>query len=74
MGTTESRFEVSDLEDIIDLRYRKRFYPTYDLVTILATNKDIKDLPDMVASRFYDSEFGIVLYMGAEDYRRRRPT
>jgi len=26
-GTTESRFEISDLEDLIDLRYRKRYYP-----------------------------------------------
>jgi len=70
-GTTESRFEISDLEDIIDLRYRKRYYPDCDLVTILATNKDIKELPDRVVSRFYDPEFGIVLYMGDKDYRRR---
>ena len=70
-GTTESRFEISDLEDIIDLRYRKRYYPDCDLVTILATNKDIKDLPDRVVSRFYDPEFGVVLYMGDKDYRRR---
>lgn len=71
MGTTESRFEISDLEDIIDLRYRKRYYPDCDLVTILATNKDIKELPDRVVSRFYDPEFGVVLYMGDKDYRRR---
>jgi hypothetical protein len=71
MGTTESRFEISDLEDIIDLRYRKRYYPECDLVTILATNKDIKELPDRVVSRFYDPEFGVVLYMGDKDYRRR---
>lgn len=71
MGTTESKFEISELEDIIDLRYRKRYYPDCDLVTILATNKDIKDLPDRVVSRFYDPEFGAVLYMGDKDYRRR---
>ncbi|MDD4876425.1 MAG: ATP-binding protein [Dehalococcoidales bacterium] len=71
MGTTESKFEISDLEDIIDLRYRKRYYPDCDLVTILATNKDIKELPDRVVSRFYDPEFGVVLYMGDKDYRRR---
>lgn len=71
MGTTESRFEISDLEDIIDSRYRKRYYPDCDLVTILATNKDIKELPDRVVSRFYDPEFGVVLYMGDKDYRRR---
>lgn len=72
-GTTESRFEISDLEDIIDLRYRKRYYPDNDMVTILATNKDITELPDRVVSRFYDPEFGVVLYMGDKDYRRRNP-
>jgi len=72
MGTTESRFEISDLEDIIDKRYRKRYHPGCNLVTILATNKDIKELPERVVSRFYDAEFGIVLYMGDKDYRRRK--
>ncbi len=71
-GTTESRFEISDIEDIIDQRYRKRYYPDCDLVTILATNKDIKDLPDRVVSRFCDPEFGAVIYMGDKDYRRRK--
>jgi len=71
MGTTESRFEISDLEDIIDLRYRKRYYPGNEMVTILASNKDIKDLPTRVVSRFFDQEYGTVLYMGDRDYRRR---
>jgi DNA replication protein DnaC len=71
-GTTESRFEISDLEDIIDLRYRRRYYPDCDLTTILATNKDVRDLPDRVVSRFFDPEFGAVLYMGSRDYRRRK--
>lgn len=70
MGTTESQFEISELEDIVDLRYRKRYYPDCDFVTILATNKDIKELPDRVVSRFYEPEFGVVLYMGDKDYRR----
>lgn len=70
MGTTESRFEISDLEDIVDSRYRRRYYPE-KLITILATNKDIKDLPDRIVSRFYDPEFGKVLFLGNKDYRRR---
>ena len=70
-GTTESRFEISDLEDIIDQRYRKRYYPGCEMVAILATNKNISELPDRVVSRFYDPEFGIVLYMGDKDFRRR---
>ncbi len=72
MGTTESRFEISDLEDIIDTRYRRRFYPDSKLVTIIATNKDIKALPDRITSRFFDPDCGVVLYMGDKDYRRRR--
>ncbi len=72
MGTTESRFEISDLEDIIDYRYRRRYYPTLNWITIIATNKDIKELPDRIVSRFYDPEFGAVLYMGDKDYRRRK--
>ena len=72
MGTTESRFEISDLEDIIDMRYRKRYYPDLHLVTIIASNKDLRQLPDRIISRFYDPEFGVVLYMGDKDYRRRR--
>lgn len=72
MGTTESRFEISDLEDIIDNRYRKRYYPNTNLVTILASNKDIREIPDRVVSRCYDPEFGAVIYMGDKDYRKRR--
>lgn len=72
MGTTESRFEVSELEDIIDLRYRRRYYPDSKDVTILTSNKDIKELPDRVTSRFYDPEFGVVFYMGDRDYRKRK--
>ena len=71
-GTTESRFEISDLEDIIDQRYRRRYYPDENLITILSTNKDIKDLPDRIVSRFYDPEFGKVIYTGEEDYRRSK--
>ncbi len=71
MGNTESRFEISDLEDIVDWRYRKRYYPE-NLITLLATNKDLKELPDRIVSRFYDFEFGAVLYMGNKDYRKRK--
>lgn len=72
MGTTESRFEISDLEDIIDIRYRRRNYPSCQgNFTILATNKDLKELPDRVLSRFYDPEYGAVVFTGEKDYRRR---
>ena len=71
MGSTETRWEVSELEDIINLRYHRRYYDD-GKATILATNKDIKGLPDRVVSRFYDPEFGVVVVMGAGDYPRRK--
>ena len=71
MGSTETRWEVSELEDIINERYHKRYYDD-GKITILASNKDIKDLPRRVVSRFYDPEFGVVVFMKAGDYRRRK--
>ncbi len=72
MGTTESKFEISDLEEMIDQRYRKRYYLDTNLITIVATNKDIKEMPDRILSRFCDPEFGITLSMGNKDYRMRQ--
>jgi len=71
MGSTETKWEVSELEDIINERYHKRYYDD-GKVTILASNKDIKELPGRVLSRFYDPEFGAVIFMEAKDYRRRK--
>jgi len=71
MGSTETRWEVSELEDIINERYHKRYYND-GKITILASNKDIKGLPDRVVSRFYGPEFGAVVFMEAGDYRRRK--
>jgi DNA replication protein DnaC len=71
MGTIESRWEIAELEDIINERYHGRYYPD-GKITILATNKDITELPDRIVSRFYDPEFGAVIHIKAPDYRRRR--
>lgn len=71
MGTQETKFEIADLEDIIDIRYRKRFYPDFEQVTIMGTNKDPNTLPERVLSRFCDPEVGILLSTGNIDYRRR---
>jgi DNA replication protein DnaC len=70
MGTTETAWEESELEDIINERYHKRYWDD-GKVTIMATNKDLKDLPERVVSRFYDPEFGAVLFLEAKDHRRR---
>lgn len=71
MGTIESRFETADLEDIIGERYHRRYRPE-PIVTIAATNKDIKELPERIVSRFFDPEFGVVIKLGTGDYRRRK--
>lgn len=71
MGTIESRWEIAELEDIVNERYHKRYYPD-GKITVMATNKDITELPDRIVSRFYDPEFGAVIHIKAQDYRRRR--
>jgi len=71
MGTQETKFEVADIEDIIDKRYQRR-YRDDEKVTILATNNDIKNLPDRIVSRFFDPEFGAVVFMDTTDYRRSK--
>lgn len=71
MGITESTWELSTLEDIINERYHKRYFPS-PVITVMATNKDITEIPDRIASRFYDPEVGLVLFNSAPDYRKRR--
>lgn len=71
MGTVEGNWELTTLEDIINERYQKRYYPT-PTITIMATNKDITEIPDRISSRFYDPEFGVVVRNEADDYRRRK--
>ena len=71
MGTVEGSWELTTLEDIINERYHKRYYPS-PTITIMATNKDIIDIPDRISSRFFDPEFGVVIRNEADDYRRRK--
>ncbi len=71
MGTTEGTWELSTLEDIISERYQKRYYP-HPVITIMATNKDITQIPDRITSRFYDPEIGTVILNKALDFRRRK--
>jgi DNA replication protein DnaC len=71
MGTIESKWEIAVLEDIINERYHRRYYPD-GKITILATNKDIIELPDRIVSRFYDPEFGAVVHIKAGDYRMKK--
>lgn len=71
MGTVEGTWELSTLEDIINERYHRRYFPS-PIITIMATNKDITQIPDRITSRFYDAEVGVVVCNRAPDFRRRR--
>lgn len=65
MGGSGSNWEFGQLEEIIVYRYRER------LVTVMTTNRDLKELPERIVSRFYDPEIGCVVLNDAPDYRRR---
>jgi len=72
MGTVEGTWELATLEDIINERYHRRYQP-HPIITIMATNKDIAQIPDRITSRFYDPEVGMVVFNRAIDYRKRKP-
>jgi len=63
MGGSGSDWEFGQLEEIVVSRYRDR------LLTVLTTNRDIKDLPERIVSRFRDTEIGRVVLNCADDYR-----
>ncbi len=65
MGTTDTPFEKSVLERLIDIRYYNR------LPTALTTNMALSDLPERVISRFSDPEVGVIIENKGGDYRRR---
>jgi len=66
MGSTGTAFEYSQLEEIIDVRYSRR------LLTLMATNKHLDELPDRVVSRLRDPDVSIVVLNSAKDYRIRQ--
>ena len=59
----DSIWEFEQLEKIIRVRYRE------NLLTVLTTNLDIKELPERIVSRFRDPEKGRVILNEGEDYR-----
>jgi DNA replication protein DnaC len=65
LGSTGTDWEYSQLEEIIDVRYDRR------LLTLLATNKHLNELPARVVSRFRDPDVGIIVLNSARDYRKR---
>ena len=61
----KSLWEMQQIEEIIDARYREA------LITVLTTNRDLNELPERIVSRFYDSELSKVVLNKGKDYRRR---
>ena len=66
MGGSGSDWEWGQLEEIVNERYRER------LMTIMATNRDLDQLPERIVSRFDDAKVGTIVLNSGEDYRRRR--
>jgi primosomal protein DnaI len=58
----------NQLERIMLERYRQ------NLFTVMTTNKDLKELPDMVLSRFNDTEKARLVLNAAPDYRPNKGT
>lgn len=65
MGTMDSAFNWSTLEQIVGYRYRERLF------TVITTNQDITQIPERIMSRFCDPEIGVVVLNEGEDARRR---
>lgn len=67
MGATSKpeSWAWGELEEIINYRYRERLF------TVMATNKDLDELPERVESRFSDRLCGVVVQNKGKDYRKR---
>ena len=65
MGGSGSSWEYGQLEDIVCYRYRER------LMTVLTTNRDLKELPERIVSRFSDTDVGLCVLNEGTDYRRK---
>ncbi len=65
IGSSGSEWEWGELEDIINYRYRERLF------TVLATNKDLDEMPNRIVSRFSDPEVGALILNSGKDYRKR---
>lgn len=61
-----TQFEQARLEELLDYRYREL------LPTMVVTNKDLKDLPPRLASRFADKEISRIALNLAPDFRVKK--
>lgn len=65
-GSVGSAWEWGELEDIVAYRYKNK------LMTVLATNLDIKDFTERILSRFQDKSTSRMVFNEAEDYRPKK--
>lgn len=63
MGSRGTEWEMSELEDIVNYRYRERLF------TVMTTNRTLEELPERVVSRFFDPEVSEVVINEGKDYR-----
>lgn len=66
LGSTNTQWEQSQLETIINYRYDRQ------LITMVTTNLRNEELPERVVSRFRDPDVSIIVVNRASDYRRRK--
>lgn len=64
-GSGDSKWAYTILEDVISYR-AERF------MTAITTNRDPKELPERVVSRFRDNAFSILVLNNGNDYRKSR--
>ena len=63
MGGSGSEWEYGQLEEIVQHRYSDQLF------NLITTNRDLKELPERIVSRFRDQDIGLVVLNEAEDYR-----
>ncbi len=61
-----TEWALGELEKIIKVRDHEHLF------TIMTTNRDLKELPERVVSRFSDSEYGRMIFNSGEDYRPKK--
>lgn len=63
MGSKMTDWEVGELEDIVNHRYRNKLF------TVMTSNRTLEELPERVVSRFFDPEVGRIVVNRGKDYR-----
>lgn len=66
MGSKGSEWEIGEIEDIINYRYRERLF------TLMTTNRTLEELPARIVSRFFDPEVSEIIINEGKDYRIKK--